>query len=138
MLLFLSIWYLNNHNYYSIQIMTWCHCPISQGLIPKKTVFNQQSNPFVTQHSISTSPSTLSSLHTKVIRNFPEEDIDYDGRLTDSFFKYVIRDKDYDRNEVPWIGQRGSTPVIIRVSAFLRKVFDRYKKITLYYKNQIW
>ena len=68
-------------------------------------------------------------MNTKIIRNLPEADIDYDGRLTDSFFKYVVRDKDYDRNEVPWIGQRGSIPVIIKVSAFLRKVFDKYKKI---------
>ena len=70
-------------------------------------------------------------MKTKIIRNLPEADVDYDGRLTDSFFKYVVRDKDYDRNEVPWIGQRGSSPVIIKVSAFLRKVFEKYRKIKL-------
>ena len=51
------------------------------------------------------------------------EDIDdYEGRLTDSFFKYVKRTKDYDRNEVPWDGEKGSKPVEIQMSAYLRKV----------------
>ena len=48
---------------------------------------------------------------------------DYEGRLGDSFFKHVKRSKDYDRNEVPWEGEKGSKPVEIQMSAYLRKVF---------------
>ena len=47
---------------------------------------------------------------------------DYDGRLQDSFFKYVKRSKDYDRNEVPWDGKKGLKPVEIQMSAYLRQV----------------
>lgn len=47
---------------------------------------------------------------------------DYEGRLGDSFFKHVKRSKDYDRNEVPWEGEKGSKPVEIQMSAYLRKV----------------
>ena len=52
---------------------------------------------------------------------------DYEGRLQDSFFKYVKRRKDYDQNEVPWKNQNeGSTldekqPVQVQMSAYLRK-----------------
>ena len=55
-------------------------------------------------------------------QQYPEDVDDYEGRLTDSFFKYVKRTKDYDRNEVPWDGEKGSKPVEILMSAYLRKV----------------
>ena len=45
---------------------------------------------------------------------------DFDGRLNDSFFKYVIRTDDYDKNEVPW--GEGGKPVRVQMSAYLRKV----------------
>ena len=51
-----------------------------------------------------------------------EAEIDYEGRLKDSFFKYIKRTKNYDRNEVPWDGERGSKPVQVQMSAYLRKV----------------
>ena len=85
-------------------------------------MFNYYKNPFDTQDSILRSPITSSSLNSQIIRHIPDGNADHAGRLTDSFFKYVIRKKDYDRNEVPWIGERGSKPVIVKVSAFLRKV----------------
>ena len=47
---------------------------------------------------------------------------DYEGRLKDSFFKYIKRTKNYDRNEVPWEEDRGSKPVQIEMSAYLRKI----------------
>ena len=47
---------------------------------------------------------------------------DYEGRLGDSFFKHIKRSKDYDRNEVPWEGEKGSKPVEIQMSAYLRYV----------------
>ena len=48
---------------------------------------------------------------------------DYEGRLKDSFFKYVKRRKDYDQNEVPWEDQKeGVKPVMVQMSAYLRKV----------------
>ena len=77
--------------------------------IPRvKQVFNRIENPFGSQFN-----------------QFPiNSHSDYEGRLTDSFFKYVIRDKNYDRNEVPWIGERGSEPVKIHISAFLRYVIQ--------------
>ena len=55
--------------------------------------------------------------------NFDEEDLrfnDYENRLEDSFFKYVARSDDYDRNEVPW--ENGDKPVQVKMSAYLRKV----------------
>ena len=56
-------------------------------------------------------------------RDYSEnEDVDYEGRLTDSFFKFIKRTKNYDRNEVPWEGHRGSKPVQIEMSAYLRKI----------------
>ena len=48
--------------------------------------------------------------------------VDYEGRLKDSFFKYIKRTKNYDRNEVPWEENRGSKPVQIQMSAYLRKI----------------
>ena len=48
---------------------------------------------------------------------------DYEGRLKDSFFKYVKRRKDYDQNEVPWEDNKeGVKPVMVQMSAYLRKV----------------
>ena len=48
---------------------------------------------------------------------------DYEGRLKDSFFKYVKRRKDYDQNEVPWEDNKeGVKPVQVQMSAYLRKV----------------
>ena len=50
---------------------------------------------------------------------------DYEGRLKDSFFKYVKRRKDYDQNEVPWEDQKeGVKPVMVQMSAYLRKVLN--------------
>ena len=43
---------------------------------------------------------------------------DYENRLEDSFFKYVARTDDYDRNEVPW--ESGGKPVQVKMSAYLR------------------
>ncbi len=43
---------------------------------------------------------------------------DFDGRLNDSFFKYVIRTDSYDKNEVPWA--EGGKPVKVQMSAYLR------------------
>ena len=43
---------------------------------------------------------------------------DYENRLEDSFFKYVARTDDYDRNEVPW--EDGGKPVQVQMSAYLR------------------
>ena len=49
--------------------------------------------------------------------------MDYEGRLQDSFFKYVKRRKDYDQNEVPWEDNKeGVKPVQVQMSAYLRKV----------------
>ena len=58
-----------------------------------------------------------------VLVDFDEEDLrfnDYENRLEDSFFKYVARSDDYDRNEVPW--ENGDKPVQVKMSAYLRKV----------------
>ena len=52
------------------------------------------------------------------------EDVDYEGRLKDSFFKFIKRTKNYDRNEVPWEEHRGSKPVQIQMSAYLRKILS--------------
>ena len=52
------------------------------------------------------------------------EDVDYDGRLKDSFFKFIKRTKNYDRNEVPWEDDRGSKPVQIQMSAYLRNILS--------------
>ena len=49
-----------------------------------------------------------------------ESSIDYEGRLQDSFFQYVAREKDYDQNEVPWA--ESGKPVQVQMSAYLRKV----------------
>ena len=46
---------------------------------------------------------------------------DFEGRLKNSFFKFVKRTKDYDKNEVPWDGERGAKPVQVLLSAYLRK-----------------
>ena len=43
---------------------------------------------------------------------------DWDGRLQDSFFTYVKRTPDYDKNEVPW--ENGDNPVQVQMSAYLR------------------
>ena len=48
---------------------------------------------------------------------------DYEGRLGDSFFKHIKRSNDYDRNEVPWEGEKGSKPVEIQMSAYLRSFY---------------
>ena len=51
--------------------------------------------------------------------------MDYEGRLQDSFFKYVKRRKDYDQNEVPWEDNKeGVKPVQVQMSAYLRKVLQ--------------
>ena len=47
---------------------------------------------------------------------------DYEGRLQDSFFKYVKRKTDYDLNEVPWEVEGMGKPVQVQMSAYLRKV----------------
>ncbi len=57
----------------------------------------------------------------RVLNEFDEEDLrfnDYENRLEDSFFKYVARTDDYDRNEVPW--ENGDNPVQVKMSAYLR------------------
>ena len=59
----------------------------------------------------------------KLITEFDERDLrfnDYENRLEDSFFKYVARTDDYDRNEVPW--EDGGKPVQVQMSAYLREV----------------
>ncbi len=61
-----------------------------------------------------------------LLGEFDEEDLrfnDYENRLEDSFFKYVARTDDYDRNEVPW--EDGSKPVQVQMSAYLREVPHR-------------
>jgi hypothetical protein len=58
-----------------------------------------------------------------LLGEFDEEDLrfnDYENRLEDSFFKYVARTDDYDRNEVPW--EKGGKPVQVQMSAYLREV----------------
>ena len=54
--------------------------------------------------------------------------MDYEGRLKDSFFKYIKRTKHYDRNEVPWDADRGAKPVQVQMSAYLRKVLYTEQK----------
>ena len=44
---------------------------------------------------------------------------DWDGRLQDSFFNYVKRTPDYDKNEVPW-DRNDNGPVQVQMSAYLR------------------
>lgn len=56
-----------------------------------------------------------------LLGDFDDEDLrfnDYENRLEDSFFKYVARTDDYDRNEVPW--ENGDKPVQVKMSAYLR------------------
>ena len=58
-----------------------------------------------------------------ILNEFDDEDLrfnDYENRLEDSFFKYVARTDDYDRNEVPW--ENGDKPVQVKMSAYLRQV----------------
>ena len=58
-----------------------------------------------------------------LLNEFEEDDLrfnDYENRLEDSFFKYVARTDDYDRNEVPW--ESGDQPVQVKMSAYLREV----------------
>ena len=58
-----------------------------------------------------------------ILNDFDDEDLrfnDYENRLEDSFFKYVARTDDYDRNEVPW--ESGDKPVQVKMSAYLRQV----------------
>ena len=84
----------------------------------------QNTDPFIIPEEISSSLTNSYFAHRRITRPLiKQRDTDYDGRLTDSFFKYVKRETDYDRNEVPWAGTRGSKPVIVQISAFLRKVF---------------
>ena len=62
-----------------------------------------------------------SSSTNNVLAPFSRPDFDdFDGRLNDSFFKYVIRTDNYDKNEVPWAD--GGKPVRVQMSAYLRKV----------------
>ena len=58
-----------------------------------------------------------SSVNTLTPFGRPDFD-DFDGRLNDSFFKYVIRTDSYDKNEVPWA--EGGKPVKVQMSAYLR------------------
>ena len=51
-------------------------------------------------------------------KDYSLDAMDYDGRLQDSFFQYVKRNKDYDQNEVPW--EDGDKPVQVKMSAYLR------------------
>ena len=109
-----------------------------QELDKLKKVFNRSESTFGSNDSRSRLPIISHSLHNQILRPFSgyesseypcsecnqQKNTDYEGRLTDSFFKYVLRDKDYDRNEVPWIGKRGSKPVKVQISAFLRYVFQ--------------
>lgn len=61
------------------------------------------------------------SSSTNVLMPFARQEFDdFDGRLNNSFFKYVIRTDDYDKNEVPWAD--GGKPVKVHMSAYLRKV----------------
>ena len=61
------------------------------------------------------------SSSTNILVPFARQEFDdFDGRLNDSFFKYVIRTDDYDKNEVPWAD--GGKPVKVHMSAYLRKV----------------
>ena len=56
---------------------------------------------------------------TNILSPFGRPDFDdFDGRLNDSFFKYVIRTDNYDKNEVPWA--EGGKPVKVQMSAYLR------------------
>ena len=45
----------------------------------------------------------------------------HDIKRQNSFFKFVKRTRDYDKNEVPWDGERGEKPVQVLLSAYLRK-----------------
>ena len=68
--------------------------------------------------------STHMSYEEQRRRDYSDRDsMDYEGRLQDSFFKYVKRRKDYDQNEVPWEDNKeGVKPVQVQMSAYLRKV----------------
>ena len=58
-----------------------------------------------------------------ILDDFDDEDLrfnDYENRLEDSFFKYVARTDDYDRNEVPWESHEPRKPVQVKMSAYLR------------------
>ena len=53
-------------------------------------------------------------------RDYTMDAVDYEGRLQDSFFDYIKRSTDYDKNEVPW--ENGGDPVQVQMSAYLRWV----------------
>jgi len=62
-----------------------------------------------------------------ILDDFDDEDLrfnDYENRLEDSFFKYVARTDDYDRNEVPWESHEPRKPVQVKMSAYLRNVLN--------------
>ena len=68
-----------------------------------------------------------------LLNEFEEDDLrfnDYENRLEDSFFKYVARTDDYDRNEVPW--ESGDQPVQVKMSAYLRGVAGAGAATTIY------
>ena len=93
-------------------------------MIPLTKKLVQNTNPFNIPETSSTSLTSAYTSHRQITRPIiKQRDTDYEGRLANSFFKYVKRDNDYDQNEVPWTGERGSKPVIVQISAFLRKVF---------------
>jgi hypothetical protein len=74
------------------------------------------------------STTRRSASTNNVLSPFARPDFDdFDGRLNDSFFKYVIRTDNYDKNEVPWA--EGGKPVRVQMSAYLRKVSILFKTI---------
>ena len=71
----------------------------------------------------STTQITHFGIFYSILDDFDDEDLrfnDYENRLEDSFFKYVARTDDYDRNEVPWESHEPRKPVQVKMSAYLR------------------
>ena len=84
-----------------------------------------------------------------ILDDFDDEDLrfnDYENRLEDSFFKYVARTDDYDRNEVPWESHEPRKPVQVKMSAYLRYesttyifiIFMQQLKVSLLGVDSLW
>ena len=92
---------------------------LSTDVMAETTFHNERRLSMLSASSASTTAHDVSTAN--ILMPFTRHDFDdFDGRLNDSFFKYVIRTDDYDKNEVPW--GEGGKPVRVQMSAYLRKV----------------
>ena len=68
-----------------------------------------------------------------ILDDFDDEDLrfnDYENRLEDSFFKYVARTDDYDRNEVPWESHEPRKPVQVKMYNITKGIYYFYATIS--------